>query len=198
MFFHPVEQVGEMMEGEATGCNSVVYDGVPGTGAQPLVQPEQAGWKMGRRSLLVIVLALVVGLFVYLGYNSYGARRTGVSGDVFSKDSAILKSKADAAIEAPSVGHEAASPSLAEQTAPITPEPQTNAEATQNSAPATDTISSNPPNGMVFSGTGKYQIYQQGNLTWRINTETGQSCVILATDEEWKKPKVYRAGCGRL
>ena len=62
--------------------------------------------------------------------------------------------------------------------------------------PAGDTISPNPTNGMVFAGRGKYQVYRQGNITWRLNTETGQSCVLFATDEEWKKPRVYHAGCG--
>ncbi len=61
--------------------------------------------------------------------------------------------------------------------------------------PATDSVSPNPPNGEVFAGTGKYQLYRQGNLTWRLNTDTGQTCIIFATDEEWKKPKVKRAGC---
>jgi hypothetical protein len=49
---------------------------------------------------------------------------------------------------------------------------------------------------MVFFGTGKYQLYRQGNITWRVDTETGKSCILFATDEEWKKPTVYRAGCG--
>ena len=48
---------------------------------------------------------------------------------------------------------------------------------------------------MVFAGTGKYQLYRQGNITWRLNTETGESCIAFATDEEWKKDKVLRAGC---
>jgi hypothetical protein len=64
-------------------------------------------------------------------------------------------------------------------------------------APATDTISANPPNGMAFTGTGKYQLYRQGNITWRLDTDTGRTCVIFATDEEWRRPKVYRAGCGK-
>jgi hypothetical protein len=63
--------------------------------------------------------------------------------------------------------------------------------------PRGDTISPNPPNGMVFAGTGRYQLYRQGNITWRLDTETGRSCIIFATDEEWKKPRVYKAGCGR-
>ena len=50
---------------------------------------------------------------------------------------------------------------------------------------------------MTFSGSGRYQLYRQGNITWRLDTETGKSCVIFATDEEWRKPRVYRAGCGK-
>jgi hypothetical protein len=60
-----------------------------------------------------------------------------------------------------------------------------------------DTIAPNPPNGEVFAGKGKYQLYRQGNITWRLDTDTGKTCIIFATDEEWKKPKVLRAGCGR-
>ncbi len=48
---------------------------------------------------------------------------------------------------------------------------------------------------MVFAGTGRFQIYRQGNLTWRIDTETGQSCVLFATNAEWRRPQVYRHGC---
>lgn len=62
--------------------------------------------------------------------------------------------------------------------------------------PGADTISPNPPNGMAFAGTGRFEVYREGNLTWRINTDTGQACIIFATDEEWQKPKVYRHGCG--
>ena len=47
---------------------------------------------MGRR-IMVLVLALVVGLFAYLGYNSYDAKRAGLSGDVFSNDTSGGKSK---------------------------------------------------------------------------------------------------------
>jgi hypothetical protein len=49
---------------------------------------------------------------------------------------------------------------------------------------------------MAFSGTGKYQIYRQGNITWRLDTSNGRTCVLFATEEEWKKPQVLRAGCG--
>ena len=61
--------------------------------------------------------------------------------------------------------------------------------------PATDSVAPNPPNGMTFGGAGHYQLYRQGDLTWRLNTDTGDTCVIFATDEEWHKPQVYKAGC---
>lgn len=64
-------------------------------------------------------------------------------------------------------------------------------------APATDSISANPTNGMTFTGSGKYQVYRQGNLTWRVDTETGRTCILFATMEEWRKPIVYQHGCNK-
>jgi hypothetical protein len=59
-----------------------------------------------------------------------------------------------------------------------------------------DTISRNPPNGALFSGSGKYQLYRQGDITWRLDTETGEACILLATDAQWSKTRVFRHGCG--
>jgi len=64
------------------------------------------------------------------------------------------------------------------------------------SVPATDSIPPNPPDNMKFSGTGRYQLYRQGNLTWRLDTDSGRTCIIFATDEEWHKPRVSSQGCG--
>jgi len=61
--------------------------------------------------------------------------------------------------------------------------------------PVSDTIDRNPPNGTVFAGTGKYTWYRQGNITWRVNTETGKACIDFATMEEWRKRIVYTHGC---
>jgi len=71
----------------------------------------------------------------------------------------------------------------------------TSAVAPAATAPATDSISANPTNGMAFTGSGKYQVYRQGNLTWRVDTETGRTCILFATMEEWRKPIVYQHGC---
>ena len=62
--------------------------------------------------------------------------------------------------------------------------------------PSADTILRNPPNGMAFSGSGKYQLYRQGDITWRLNTETGDACILFATDAQWSRPEVYAHGCG--
>jgi hypothetical protein len=149
---------------------------------------------MGRR-ILIVVLALVLALFAYLGYNSYGSRRAGASGDVFSVDSPRDTSPTEkVGVTPPSDGTGASSAVQKEQPLPTT-EAQHGGGIAQGRVPSTDTISPNPPNGMMFSGTGKYQLYRQGNLTWRMNTETGETCILFATDEEWQKPKVYRAGC---
>jgi hypothetical protein len=63
--------------------------------------------------------------------------------------------------------------------------------------PARDSEPPNAPNDMRFAGSGTYQWYRQGNLTWRIDTTTGRSCIIYATMEEWRKQIVMSHGCGR-
>ncbi|WP_260705345.1 MSCRAMM family adhesin SdrC [Edaphobacter flagellatus] len=179
------------------------------------------------KRVITIVLLLVLALFVYVGYNSYDAKHGGISGEVYSNgvrqtaasraqqqasqssdaDTIVYPAQQDAstaqntaAVQPAQTTTAAQANSLAQTTAAA---PQANSQVTQSqqaagaNAPATDTISPNPPNGMVFAGSGRYQLYRQGNITWRLDTETGRSCVIFATDEEWRKPRVYRAGCGK-
>jgi hypothetical protein len=62
--------------------------------------------------------------------------------------------------------------------------------------PTTDSVPPNPANGARFSGSGAYQWYRQGNLTWRVDTVSGRSCIDYATMEEWHKPIVSSHGCG--
>ena len=170
------------------------------------------------KRVIVIVFLLVLALFVYVGYNSYDTKRAGTSGEVYSNgvrrsqapDTKAQATEADtivypSATEAAATAQPAQATTAAEPGQPATATVTGNtgqAQVTQNqqpatAAPASDTISPNPPNGMTFSGSGRYQLYRQGNITWRLDTETGKSCVIFATDEEWRKPRVYRAGCGK-
>ena len=165
------------------------------------------------KRVIILVVVLVVGIFAYVSYNRYDARRAGVSGEVFSNDPQLARAKMDSVSRAAtestgSSGGETivyppaatAQPVPAAAAAPASTPSALQVAQTGKPAletpPGGDTISPNPTNGMVFAGKGKYQVYRQGNITWRLNTETGQSCVLFATDEEWKKPRVYRAGCG--
>jgi hypothetical protein len=156
---------------------------------------------MGRR-ILVIVLLLILTGFAYIGYNSYDAKRAEASGDVFSRDSPTDRTKTDTTVaedskdkasEQPTTVNPAVVPA---ELTPAAPDATAQTAGSVGAAPGADTISPNPPNGMVFSGTGHYQLYRQGNLTWRLNTDTGQTCILFATDEEWRKANVYRDGCG--
>lgn len=169
------------------------------------------------KRVIVIVLLLVLALFVYVGYNTYDTKRTGTSGEVYSNGvarAAAPDTKA-AATDADAVVYPSAADTQATTQQPIgnattttqpaaAESPSSTAQVTQSqqqpaagTVPASDTISPNPPNGMTFAGSGRYQLYRQGNITWRLDTETGRSCVIFATDDEWRKPRVYRAGCGK-
>lgn len=62
--------------------------------------------------------------------------------------------------------------------------------------PGGDTIPRNPPNGLAFAGSGKFQLYRQGDITWRLNTQTGDACILFATDVQWRHARVYQSGCG--
>jgi hypothetical protein len=130
----------------------------------------------------------------------YGHVKSGVvpaNGDVLSrnepsdpKDSGANLSR-DASTAAVSIP--AAEPAPAAPTA-STPQPPT-AQEVPAPIPASDTLPPDPVNGMPFGGSGKYQWYRQGNLTWRIDTRDGTSCIDFATMEEWNKPVVYSHGC---
>jgi len=73
----------------------------------------------------------------------------------------------------------------------------TSTPAAPSNLPTSDSVPPNPTNGARFSGSGTYQWYRQGNLTWRVDTVSGHSCIDYATMEEWHKPIVSSHGCGR-
>ena len=162
---------------------------------------------MAKRILWGIVALVVVG-FLYLGYTTYDAGRTLSGGDVHTSDAIRSKSVPTSAdtdshpVPSQTVVYPAANePGGSAISSPVTPgqvaQPGASADATAGAAPSSDSIGPNPPNGMVFAGTGRYQLYRQGNLTWRLDTNTGHSCILFATDEEWKKPRVLRDACGK-
>ena len=41
----------------------------------------------------------------------------------------------------------------------------------------------------------KYQVYREGLRTWRLDTVTGETCLLLASEGDWKNPKTASMGC---
>jgi hypothetical protein len=161
---------------------------------------------MTRRIVVLVVLAVVIGAVVYFGLTSYDAKRAGANGEVYSNGSSLASSKTtDSKATHPNAPAEE-SPAKSDSSQPVVYPPA----ATQSGeVPATadnsraagvpsgsDTFGPTPPDGLAFAGKGRYMLYRQGDITWRLDTDTGRSCALFATDEEWKKAKVYRAGCG--
>lgn len=44
---------------------------------------------------------------------------------------------------------------------------------------------------------GRYQQYSRGNRTFRLDTATGSTCVLLATPADWKKPEMAAQSCAQ-
>jgi len=42
---------------------------------------------------------------------------------------------------------------------------------------------------------GRYQNFSKGLFTWRLDTATGDICLLLAPEAEWKKKAVSTQGC---
>ncbi len=145
------------------------------------------------RTVLIGLAVLVLGVFLYVGYNSYAVARRPTGDEVYTGANTTSPS------ETKPSSTSSAFPATAVTGADPNGSPETTAQGASTAGgiapPATDSVAPNPPNGMTFGGSGHYQLYRQGDLTWRLNTDTGETCVIFATDEEWHKPKVYKAGC---
>lgn len=147
------------------------------------------------KGVLIGLLILVLVVFAYVGYSGYASGRSAASRDAYTGGG---RAKTDVIAERTGSSTPAtnlpAMPTTGESNGLVA---QGGASAAANgmAVPSTDSIAPDPPNGMTFGGSGHFQLYRQGDLTWRLNTDTGQTCVIFATDEEWRKPKVFRAGC---
>jgi len=132
----------------------------------------------------IIVAAILLVYFCYLGYLRYKTNHDAASGEIYSDDPDHSKTHSETGYT-PQTSTEKSTRS---QTSTI-------AMNANMAAPASDSIGPNPSNGVAFAGTGKFQVYRQGNLTWRVNTESGESCILFATEEEWRRQIVYSHGC---
>lgn len=147
---------------------------------------------------LVIVGVLLVGYWAYVRYGQ-GARLR--DGEVVVSDTG--EAPADTAPSAsnttgavyPAAGSQAEKDGTPSASLPQLTSSQAQGSRTRTGTAGTDSQAPNAPNGAAFAGSGRYQIYRQGNLTWRVNTDDGTTCILFATDEEWRKPAVYSHGC---
>lgn len=42
---------------------------------------------------------------------------------------------------------------------------------------------------------GRYQLHRDGSRTWRLDTSTGHSCLLLATEYDWKSSGSSQNSC---
>jgi hypothetical protein len=150
--------------------------------------------------IIIIVVGVIFGA-VWLTHRS--KTRAVNSGNVVVREQSGDKGKdasapAAGSTEEPVDGEPASAGTDAQVAAPAQGATQVPAQGQGDvvTQPTGDSISRNPPNGMVFAGTGKYQLYRQGDITWRLNTGTGQACILFATNAEWRLARVYQHGCG--
>ncbi len=161
---------------------------------------------MTLKRILWIVVAIVIVVCIYYWYQQTSTDNSLKSGSVTSDGNSSYTSATKARMDSGAVDLDgrpmttaAPAPVVTKSVEPIiTPAPAmtTPAAPANASLPTSDTLSADPPAGMAFGGSGKFQWYRQGNLTWRINTQTGSTCIAFATMDEWAKPIVYSHGCG--
>ncbi|HXE09396.1 MAG TPA: hypothetical protein VN612_15945 [Acidobacteriaceae bacterium] len=173
-----------------------------------------------KRIVVVLAIAAVAAVGVFW-YWQHAKQRALGSGKVYVKNQGADQSQPasnppssqNPAASQPATGAQQSSaatpppsgakPSAAIEKIPSAPQPPPHAAIpamTQPrgaiAIPTSDSIPRNPPNGLIFAGAGKYQLYRQGDITWRLNTNTGRSCIIFATDTQWAKVRVWESGCG--
>ncbi len=151
------------------------------------------------------VLALVAGVFAYILYNTFDSGRSShaglggaVAASVVTPSDNRVQSTPEETPPPPATAGAATSERLAAE-----PAGESGPAASRSRSPsgedlsgaAGDSLHANPPNGTAFGGKGPFQLYRQGELTWRLNTETGATCVIFATEAQWRRPEIYRSGC---
>lgn len=47
----------------------------------------------------------------------------------------------------------------------------------------------------IGRSVGRYQMQTRAFRTWRLDTATGESCLLLTTDEDWKDPNIQSQMC---
>ncbi len=59
----------------------------------------------------------------------------------------------------------------------------------------TDKLAQLRKDAEIGRSVGRFQIHRQGWRTWRLDTATGASCLLLTTDADWKKSEIAAQSC---
>ena len=179
----------------------------------------------GAKRIVVIVAVAAVAILGVFWYWQRSKQRALGSGNVYVKNQTAADQSASSTPPSPGAASQTATPApsasqtdtdeasaaaptqpaakpsagiektVHAQSTPAAPPPMTQPRGALE-VPASDTIPRNPPNGLIFAGAGKYQLYRQGDITWRLDTDNGRACIIFATDGQWSRTRVYDQGCG--
>ena len=177
----------------------------------------------GAKRIVVIIAVVAVAAIGVFWYWQRAKQRALGSGKVYvktpapgqspdqTKDQSAWSTAAAAGSATPPQSDDASQTAPAAASTQPAPKPSAAVEKTVHAAqaaqpmtqprgavevPATDTIPRNPPSGLIFAGSGKYQLYRQGDITWRLDTDNGRACIIFATDNQWSRVRVWDQGCG--
>jgi len=47
----------------------------------------------------------------------------------------------------------------------------------------------------IGKNVGRFQVHREGFRTWRLDTATGTSCLLLTTAADWEKPESAISAC---
>lgn len=141
-----------------------------------------------------ILMIVAVAAFGIAWYIHRAKVRALESGDVYIRDQNGGKTRLQA--PATAAGNQTAQTEDQTGTQPASNQTAATAQSAPLAPPTSDSIHRNPPSGMLFVGTGKYQLYRQGDITWRLDTNTGNACILFATETQWSRSLVYSHGCG--
>ncbi len=150
------------------------------------------------RLLFLIIIGVFVVVFGVIWYAHWSNIRSLSSGAVVVHEELAENAKTNPAIAEAAISGHSSPEQHGQELHPQTPANgahPTLIDGVLATPPPGDSISRNPPNGMIFAGRGKYQLYRQGDITWRLNTDTGQACILFATDAVWSQPRVFKQGC---
>jgi hypothetical protein len=152
------------------------------------IEPALTRCPMKKIVALLAIAAVVVSGFLW--HRRQVRMRSLTSGEVYVRDQ-------PSAPPQPLTPSQPANDQIATAATPQPPAAAPQAFPTPAEAPPeTDSIPRNPPNGLVFAGSGKFQLYRQGDITWRLDTQSGSACILFATDAQWHRTRVFQAGCG--